>query len=611
LSIEFYCEISTNQTFAQSGININSSVVNKSSNVFISNNSLTNNLFLIAHSNLNSSLSASSSSSAVVSSATNEVIGDFNGDGFEDLVIGVPGEDLFTDAGTVINAGAVNVIYGSSSGLSITPLRPDQFWTQDTADVDDVAEAGDFFGFSLSAGDFNGDGKDDLAVGVLYEDVLMEPGTIIEDSGAVNVIYGSANGLSATSPIPDQFFSQGETGVDGIAETTDNFGYSLSAADFNGDGNDDLVIGVPGEDMIRTAGTITNAGAVNVIYGSSSGLSDTSSSPDQFLSQGFARINDAPEDSDLFGSSLSAADFNGDGKDDLAIGVPYEDVVTTTGTIVDTGAVNVIYGSANGLSATSTPDQFLLQGIAGINDIAEDSDYFGYSLSGSDFNGDRKDDIAIGVPAEDLVTATGTIVDTGAVNVLYGSANGLSTTSPIPDQFFTQGVAGVNDVAEVIEGFGFSIAAADFNGDYGRNDLAIGVPFEDVQTTTGTVADVGAVNVIYGSANGLSTTSTPDQFFVQGIAGVNDLAEETDAFGMSLASSDFNGDRMDELAIGIPYEDMVTPDGTIVNAGAVNVIYGSANGLSTTSTADQFLLQGIAGVNDRAEEWDMFGFPLG
>jgi hypothetical protein len=80
---------------------------------------------------------------------------------------------------------------------------------------------------------------------------------------------------------------------------------------------------------------------------------------------------------------------------------------------------------------------------------------------------------------------------------------------------------------------------------------------------------------------------------------------------MSLASSDFNGDRMDELAIGIPYEDMVTPDGTIVNAGAVNVIYGSANGLSTTSTADQFLLQGIAGVNDRAEEWDMFGFPLG
>ena len=75
---------------------------------------------------------------------------------------------MITAAGTVAEAGAVNVIYGSSSGLSDTILRP-QFWTQNTVDVDDVAEANDLFGYSLSAADFNGDGKDDLAIGVLVK----------------------------------------------------------------------------------------------------------------------------------------------------------------------------------------------------------------------------------------------------------------------------------------------------------------------------------------------------------------------------------------------------------------------------------------------------------
>jgi hypothetical protein len=75
---------------------------------------------------------------------------------------------------------------------------------------------------------------------------------------------------------------------------------------------------------------------------------------------------------------------------------------------------------------------------------------------------------------------------------------------------------------------------------------------------------------------------------------------------------DFNGDGFDDLAIGVPHEDIVTPEGTILNAGAVNVIYGSSNGLSATSpTPDQFLVQGNAGVDDDAEEEDLFGFSLG
>jgi FG-GAP repeat len=66
------------------------------------------------------------------------VKGDFNGDGFDDLAIGVPGEDVVTAAGTIPTAGAVNVIYGSSSGLSATTPRPDQFLVQGNAGVDDA-----------------------------------------------------------------------------------------------------------------------------------------------------------------------------------------------------------------------------------------------------------------------------------------------------------------------------------------------------------------------------------------------------------------------------------------------------------------------------------------
>jgi FG-GAP repeat len=151
LPIDFTPEILTNQTFAQSvDININSSDANKSSNSnFSRNDDLTSNLLFRPELNLSSNLSAGPGSSSLVSSVTNEVKGDFNGDGFDDLAIGVPDEDVITEAGTITDAGAVNVIYGSSSGLSATTLRPDQFLVQGNAGVDDAAEDSDLFGFSL------------------------------------------------------------------------------------------------------------------------------------------------------------------------------------------------------------------------------------------------------------------------------------------------------------------------------------------------------------------------------------------------------------------------------------------------------------------------------
>lgn len=81
--------------------------------------------------------------------ATSQIT-DFNGDAYADIAIGAPGEDLSPHANPYEDLfedrGAVNTIYGSASGLSATVVLTDQFWTQNTPDIGDVAENGDRFG---------------------------------------------------------------------------------------------------------------------------------------------------------------------------------------------------------------------------------------------------------------------------------------------------------------------------------------------------------------------------------------------------------------------------------------------------------------------------------
>jgi len=148
--------------------------------------------------------------------------------------------DIFGPALSQIisDSGAVNVIYGSSGGLSTTALslgngRADQIWTQDSPNVEDNAESIDLFGSPLRTGDFNKDGLSDLAIGSALED----EGTI-GNSGAVNIIYGSqglvfgSGGLSPTVPLggigrDDQIWTQNSAGIEDDAQATDKFGNSL------------------------------------------------------------------------------------------------------------------------------------------------------------------------------------------------------------------------------------------------------------------------------------------------------------------------------------------------------------------------------------------------
>jgi hypothetical protein len=420
---------------------------------------------------------------------------DFNNDGFADLAVGVPAEDV----GGMTDAGAVNVLYGSASGLS---GAGSQLFTQDTPGVGSSSEGFDEFGLALAAGDFNHDGFADLAVGVPGEDA----GTV-GFAGAVNVLYGSAAGLSGAG---SQRFTQDTPGVGSSAEAGDSFGRVLTVGDFNGDGVADLAVSVPGENV----GSILFAGAVNVLYGSVAGLTGAGS---QLFTQDTPGVGSSAEASDQFGFALAAGDYNHDGAADLAIGMIFESV----GSNAEAGGVNVLYGSAAGLSGAGS--QFLTQNTPGVPDFVETGDQFGAVLAAGDFNHDGAADLAVGVRFEDV----GSILDAGAVNLLYGSVAGLTGTG---SQLFTQNTPGVGSSAEPRDAFGSALTAGDFNHD-GAADLVVGVPFEDV----GSILDAGAVNLLYGSASGL--TAAGSQLFTQDTPGVGSNAEDFDRFGSVLAAS--------------------------------------------------------------------------
>jgi len=462
------------------------------------------------------------------------VAGNFDGSDTDDLAIGVP----FEDVGSITNSGAVNVVYGSKSGLSGSN---NQIWHQNSGGVQGAAESHDRFGTSLATGDFDGDGRDDLAVGVTGEDIGSTT-----DAGAVNVLYSSSTGLTATN---NQVWHQNSTGVQYSSQAFDRFGASLATGDFDGDGRDDLAVGVTGEDI----GIISNAGVVNVLYGSSTGLTATNN---QVWHQNSAGVADSAEAGDQFGSALASGDFDGDGRDDLAIGAQFEDVGSKTAA----GSVNVLYGSSAGLS--STGNQVWHQDSAGVRYTAEEYDYFGATLGVGDFNGDGKDDLAAGSIGEDV----GSIKNAGVVNVLYGSNSGLTATN---NQVWHQNSAGIAGTAEAYDRFGSSLAVGDFDGD-GYDDLAIAVDSEDIGSTT----NAGAVNVIYGSSSGL--TSAGNQIWHQDSFGIQGIAEAFDSFGSSLTAGDFNGDGRDDLAIGVSGEDI----GSIANAGTTNILFGSSAGLT-------------------------------
>lgn len=254
---------------------------------------------------------------------TGIVLGDFNGDGFADFVVGGPTPGWTT--------GDSFVWHGSASGLVEPPaswLRQD-FMVSDT--LDGGNEAGDRFAESLLAADLDNDGYDDLVIGTPGEDVGPE-GSEFVDAGALYVVRGTAGGLDLGGAA---YWTENNLVSQTSVADGDGFGTAFAAGDADDDGYLELAVGSP----FKTASGQVQAGLVILMPGSNFGPTDFGIA--RVWQQDSPAVPDASEPFDRFGRVLAFGDFDADRHTDLAIAAPDEDDGVGH---ADLGAVTVLRG---------------------------------------------------------------------------------------------------------------------------------------------------------------------------------------------------------------------------------------------------------------------------
>jgi len=542
--------------------------------------------------------------------------GDINGDGYSDVIVGVPDYD-----NDQTDEGQARVYMGSASGLSASPG-----WTAE-GNQDDA-----YFGWSVgTAGDVNGDSFSDVIVGAPFYDVVsvyywpyyyeIEE----TDAGQAFVYYGSASGPSSTPDWTNDYH-----------ESEAHFGFCVSTAgDVDGNGCDEVIVGAPDRDgeqqdeggclyyrgtasgldlegglleigqvdarfgySVSTAGDVNNDGFDDTVVGApycDDGQTDKGAVFIYCNVRGFVWhptwVAEGNQNGALFGWSVSTAgDVNGDGRDDFVIGAPYCD-----GGQTDEGQASLCFGSV-----IPPPERWTWDGDqTGAN--------LGVSVStAGDMDGDGFSDIIVGADMYDTYIADGQ-GDQGTARTYHGSYWGLNgpvwaENGAIESQFgfsvSTAGDVNGNGYDDIIigspgydsgrglvslyygpygdgwaptfigaqegGGFGYSVASAgDVNGD-GYSDVLIGQPF-----FTNGQAYEGSLYILYGSAAGLSTSQAQ-------------MIEGNAAYGFvgvsARGTGDINADGYDDIILGRPYHSLLAPE----MKGQAFVFLGSASGLSAS-----------------------------
>lgn len=458
--------------------------------------------------------------------------GDVNGDGVEDLIVGVPGND--TEAGP--DAGAAYVFFG--------PVDRDEIDLSE-ADVKlSGVDGGDQAGKAVApAGDLDGDGVDDILVGAPTSD---ENG---DDAGAAYVIHGGtwlSGSMTLAEANATLYGSEGDRAGTSVSNTTTPPANQSA-----------VIVGAPNDD----AGG-DDAGAAFVVEGSVEG--EVSLEDDAI-----AKLVGESE-GDLAGSSVAGVgDVNGDGSTDVLVGAPQHDAEED-----DSGAAYLVTralpargdgGPPEDRPGGGPPDD-VERGSDRVFEVPLDratvklsgeaaDDNAGHAVaSAGDVDGDGLADVIVGAPYND---ADGN--DSGSAYVVHG-AESLPDEIDLADANVSLEGEAANDYA------GWSVASTDHgavNCD-DHDDLLVGAPGHDIELTNQDGMNAGAAYVVAGNESPSDTVSLAD-------ADATFVGESaTDRAGHSVASAgDVDNDSVDDLVIGAPRH-----NATATNAGAAYVVQG-------------------------------------
>lgn len=407
---------------------------------------------------------------------------DFNRDGYADLAIGVPGETMRSADRT----GAVEALYGGPSGLR---ARGSQLWYEGSPGVPGDPGVLHQFGTALGAGDFDGDGFADLAIGA----PLARSG-----AGRVIVLRGSSGGLAAAGAQSLVRPAAGGTPDHPMGEGW--FGSALAVGDVNADGRADLAASAP-----RAPG----GGAVDVVLGGPAGLgpSRTTLTGDALGITGMCPPGTTPYGCERFVKLVVAGDLNADGADDLVVeshqGAGGADLGASMG-----GTVAVLYSIGGTFDPAAAQVWRLDPAVPGGPDLPGQSgwfDWFGRSLAVGDLTGDGVADLAVGALRRGAA---------GSVYVLPGSRAGV-----------TGSVLLLSDAALGARGPGFAtdLSVARLSGGT-QGWLVVG----DAAARVGRARDAGRVTTVLWAPGGTAVSVLRD--WSQSARGVRGASESGDQF---------------------------------------------------------------------------------